>query len=261
MANVPPPGESPLDPANKNLDATASALERVRMSIDLIKKHLFDVESPVGAVNLGDLAPHFAEARTYLARLAELLLAGYTTDPCKQLPQALKYPTPTEFKYSFWTGCGRIDTTLVLGPFESGSISVKRHWMGSDDREYTLHCRHYPYSANSGLLQVERVEGNIDLPAFVTDCDLDSGGGLCLEYFRLNIPAPNVPDEPALTGMSGLGYAGWADEFDLVLYITRFCVGWMTDPGVPDSKKIQPLIDDLEKTKFRSERSPKDLVG
>lgn len=156
-----------------------------------------------------------------------------------------------EYSYYFWTGCGRIEARLVFGPNKLATISVQRVWMGSDDRKYELRCRHYPASENHGLLQIESYEGNIQLPAFVTDCSLDDGDGIFFEYIRLAKPEPIIPDDPALPGMGGLGYAGWAKDFELFLYMTRFCAG-LIQPEIPESEKLQVLLDDLEKTKFQS---------
>jgi hypothetical protein len=156
-----------------------------------------------------------------------------------------------EYSYFFWTGCGRIEARLEFVSDKLATISVQRVWMGSNDRKYLLRCRHYPASENHGLLQIESFEGNIELPAFVTACSLDEGDGIFFEYIRLQGPEPIVPDDPALPGMAGLGYGGWAKDFELFLYMTRFSAG-LIQPEIPESEKLQVLMDDLEKTKFQS---------
>lgn len=93
---VVPPGESPIDPVVKDIDAVAFALDRVRTYLAWIDEHRASFEvarssDPEAAEReLGNLAHATQEARMHMARLVELLLAGYTIDPSKRLPRGLK---------------------------------------------------------------------------------------------------------------------------------------------------------------------------
>jgi hypothetical protein len=90
-----PPGESPIDPAVKDIDPVAFALDRARTYLHWIEEHRssFEVaresDPDVAARELGYLAHSTQEARIHMARLVELLLAGYTIDPFKRLPRGL----------------------------------------------------------------------------------------------------------------------------------------------------------------------------
>jgi hypothetical protein len=92
---VPPPGEGPNDPALKEIDAVAFALDRVRAYLYWIEEHRAsfeaarDTDPAVAEREMANLAHSAQEGRKYMDRLVELLLAGYTIDPSKQLPRDL----------------------------------------------------------------------------------------------------------------------------------------------------------------------------
>jgi len=91
-----PPGESPLDPSHKDIDAVAFALDRVRTMLVWIDEHRASFEAarvtdPKTAENeLDNLRDATEQARKHLTRLMELVLAGYAIDPSKRLPQGLQ---------------------------------------------------------------------------------------------------------------------------------------------------------------------------
>lgn len=93
--SVLPPGESPIDAAVKDIDPVAFALDRVRTYLDWIEEHRasFEVaresDPETAEQELGYLAHSTREARRHMARLVELLLAGYTIDPSRRLPRGL----------------------------------------------------------------------------------------------------------------------------------------------------------------------------
>jgi hypothetical protein len=93
--NVLPPGEGPQDPANKSIDPLACALDRVRVYLIWIEEHRASYEAclssdPENAEReLGFLRAATTDARRYMGRLLELVLAGYCIDPSKQLPKEL----------------------------------------------------------------------------------------------------------------------------------------------------------------------------
>src|SRR6476659_1262939 len=95
-----PPGENPDDPAVKDIDAVAFALDRVRTYLVWIDEHRASFEAtrtsdPEAAeCELGNLAHATEEARKHMERLVELLLAGYGIDPSKRLPRGLKHNEP-----------------------------------------------------------------------------------------------------------------------------------------------------------------------
>lgn len=87
-----PPGESPIDPASKDIDPIAFALERSMAYLHWIEEHKASFEatrrtdSENAERELVFLSQSAQEAKKYLTRLAELLLAGYSIDPSKKLP-------------------------------------------------------------------------------------------------------------------------------------------------------------------------------
>jgi hypothetical protein len=93
---VVPPGESPNDPAVKDIDAVAFALDRVRTYLVWIDEHRASFEATrhsnpdTAERELLNLAHSTEEAQIHMARLVELLLAGYTIDPSKRLPRGLE---------------------------------------------------------------------------------------------------------------------------------------------------------------------------
>jgi uncharacterized protein (DUF1778 family) len=94
-SSVTPPGESPIDPAVKDIDPVAFALDRARTYLHWIDEHRASFEAARGSDpetaerELGYLAHSTQEARGHIARLVELLLAGYTIDSSKRLPRGL----------------------------------------------------------------------------------------------------------------------------------------------------------------------------
>jgi hypothetical protein len=94
-SSVTPPGESPIDPAVKDIDPIAFALDRARTYLHWIEEHRASFEAAresdpeTAERELGNLAHSTQEARLHMARLVELLLAGYTIDPSKRLPRGL----------------------------------------------------------------------------------------------------------------------------------------------------------------------------
>ena len=78
-----PPGESSIDPAVKDIDPIGLALDRARTYVHWIEEHWASFEAaresdPQAAERvLANLAHSTREARLHLARLVELLLAGY----------------------------------------------------------------------------------------------------------------------------------------------------------------------------------------
>ena len=93
---VVPPGESPIDPYVKDIDAVAFALNKVRCYLVWIDEHRASFEAARASDpdkaerELGNLTHATEEARKHMARLVELLLAGYTIDPSKKLPRDLQ---------------------------------------------------------------------------------------------------------------------------------------------------------------------------
>lgn len=95
-SGVAPPGAGPDDPAVGDIDAVAFALDRARTHLHWCEEHRAGFEAaratdPDAAEReLLNLAHSTQEARRHMARLAELLLAGYTVDPAKRLPRGLR---------------------------------------------------------------------------------------------------------------------------------------------------------------------------
>jgi hypothetical protein len=96
MNPVLPPGDAPHDPAIKEIDPLAFALNKVRIQLVWIDEHRAGFEAnrisnpEIAARELHYLAHATVEARVYLDRLAELLLSGYSIDPNKRLPTDLQ---------------------------------------------------------------------------------------------------------------------------------------------------------------------------
>ena len=95
-SSVMPPGESDIDPAVKDIDPIAYAMDRVRTYLAWIDEHRasFELyrESDLEAAEreLRNLSYCTRDARAHMARLVELLLAGYTINPSKRLPRDLE---------------------------------------------------------------------------------------------------------------------------------------------------------------------------
>jgi hypothetical protein len=91
-----PPGESADDCSVKDIDAVAFALDRVRTFLAWIDEHRASFEAARGSdpntaeSELRNLAHATQEARRHMARLVELILAGYTIDSAKRLPRDLQ---------------------------------------------------------------------------------------------------------------------------------------------------------------------------
>ena len=90
-----PPGQHPYDPVKKDLDPVAFALSRVQTFLVWIGEHRATFEKyrhsdpELAEAELINLRDATSQGRIYLQRLSELLLAGYTIDPTKRLPESL----------------------------------------------------------------------------------------------------------------------------------------------------------------------------
>jgi hypothetical protein len=88
-----PPGESPLDPANKNIDPLAFALAEVGTCLIWIDEHLASFRAKrttdscdaENDLNYAELCT--SDARTSMQRALELILSGYTIDALKIWPR------------------------------------------------------------------------------------------------------------------------------------------------------------------------------
>lgn len=93
--DVTPPGASPIDPRAKDIDPVAFALERVQTFLAWIEEHRASFEAARGSDpetaerELRYLAHSTDETKKHMARLVELLLAGYTINPALRLPRNL----------------------------------------------------------------------------------------------------------------------------------------------------------------------------
>ena len=96
MEPVFPPGDSPLDPANKDIDPLAFVLGRVQTYLNWIGEHRASyvatksTDPELAESEMQNLIHSIEEARIYCDRLTELILAGYTIDPSKRLPHGMK---------------------------------------------------------------------------------------------------------------------------------------------------------------------------
>lgn len=93
--DVPLPGEGQHDPGIKDLDAIGFALLRTICHVIWIDEHLRDFLQSRGAEperaeqELRHLAGSVAQLKPHVERLRQLLVAGYTIDPAKELPEGL----------------------------------------------------------------------------------------------------------------------------------------------------------------------------
>jgi hypothetical protein len=94
-SNVLPPGDSPLDPHIRDIDAVAFSRGKVRTFLLWIDEHRASFEKAratdpdTAERELAFLAHATGEALKHAGRLTELLLAGYSIDPSKRLPRDL----------------------------------------------------------------------------------------------------------------------------------------------------------------------------
>jgi hypothetical protein len=90
-----PPGQHPYDPVKKDLDPVGFALYRVQTFLVWIEEHRATFEKSrhtdpeFAESELRNLRDSTLQGMVYLQRLSELLLAGYTIDPNKRLPESL----------------------------------------------------------------------------------------------------------------------------------------------------------------------------
>jgi hypothetical protein len=91
-----PPGQHPYDPVKKDLDPIGFALSRVQTFLVWIEEHRATFEKyrstdpEFAESELRNLRDSTLQAMVHLQRLSELLLAGYTIDPDKRLPESLR---------------------------------------------------------------------------------------------------------------------------------------------------------------------------
>jgi hypothetical protein len=90
-----PPGQHPYDPVRTDLDPVGFALCRVQTFLIWIDEHRASFEmagttDPETAEReLANLRVATRDALIHLQRLSELMLAGYTIDPNKRLPESI----------------------------------------------------------------------------------------------------------------------------------------------------------------------------
>jgi hypothetical protein len=90
-----PPGQHPYDPVKKDIDPVGFALYRVQTFLVWIEEHratfekLRHTDQEAAESELSNLRNSTVQGMVYLQRLSELLLAGYTIDPNKRLPESL----------------------------------------------------------------------------------------------------------------------------------------------------------------------------
>jgi hypothetical protein len=103
-----PPGQHPYDPVKKDLDPIGFALYRVQTFLVWIDEHRAafekarDSDEEFAEAELSNLRDSTLQGMIYLQRLSELLLAGYTIDPGKRLPESLR----RGWFASYVKGCG-----------------------------------------------------------------------------------------------------------------------------------------------------------
>jgi hypothetical protein len=91
-----PPGQHPYDPAKADIDAVGFALDRVQTFLVWIDEHragfekLRHTDQQAAEAELSKLRHATVQGMRYLQRLSELLLAGYTFDRTKRLPEGLR---------------------------------------------------------------------------------------------------------------------------------------------------------------------------
>ena len=91
-----PPGSHPCDPYKSEIDAVAFALDRLHAHLNWITEHHSGLLAARGTDNevadreLAYLGQSTEEATKHVARLIELLLAGYAIDPNKNMPDDLE---------------------------------------------------------------------------------------------------------------------------------------------------------------------------
>lgn len=91
-----PPGQHPYDPGKKDIDPIGFALYRVQTFLIWIDEHrasfekLRHTDQEAAEIELSNLRDSTVQGMIYLQRLSELLLASYTIDPNKRLPESLR---------------------------------------------------------------------------------------------------------------------------------------------------------------------------
>src|SRR5260221_263831 len=98
METVLPPGESPLDPANRDIDRLPSRWGDLQTCLIWIDEHLTsfraerysDPNNAENELKYAELCT--TDARTSMQRVLELVLSGYTIDLAKRFPREFRGP-------------------------------------------------------------------------------------------------------------------------------------------------------------------------
>ncbi|HEX2909033.1 MAG TPA: hypothetical protein VHO69_19325 [Phototrophicaceae bacterium] len=147
----------------------------------------------------------------------------------------------TIYKHHFWTGSGA--TKVILTILETtAEVEYYSHWMGSGLRRYKMQFNHQKLSAMHGILDLHLIEQyvsadsdsttKIDLLDYIHDQETsesseeirDAARQVTFEYLLLPESAMWIQEEGALNNMGAMGYAGWSNTFDLLLWI-NYAVG------------------------------------
>ncbi len=121
------------------------------------------------------------------------------------------------YSSELWTGCGSNRARLTfLDDGSSALIELHSDWMGQGLIKYKFECEHLAISDQFGLLRVvgSEVTGGAADSATEEETD-DLPDDLVLEYLKIN--RCGAIAEAGLARMQAWGYAGWNQEFDLVL--------------------------------------------
>ena len=95
FSDILPPGQHRYDPIKRDLDPLGFALHRVQTLLVWIEEHRASLEKALYTdaetvdSELSNLRVATRDAMIHLQRLSELILAGYTVNPEKRLPESL----------------------------------------------------------------------------------------------------------------------------------------------------------------------------
>lgn len=177
----------------------------------------------------------------------------------------------TFYQHLLWTGSGRNKAILSLSD-EEAQLVYSSDWMGLGDQQWTLRFAHRQISPRYGILRLLSAEyhhnpkrtkddtlqkrGEVVSTAHIPDnpTELDDPDPLPIpyadfEYIILEGGEPRIADDPVLEEIAEMGYAGWAQTFDLILLLHYT---EQTSPEHDGGTHLDEMLQKLDQCKFSS---------
>lgn len=177
----------------------------------------------------------------------------------------------TVYEHLLWTGSGRNKATLSISD-EEAELVYSSDWMGLGNHQWTLRFAHRQVSPRYGILILQSAEyhhnpkrkkddtlqkrGEIVSKAHIPEnpTELDDLNPLPVpyadfEYIILAGGEPWIADDPVLEDIASMGYAGWSQTFDLILFLHCTQQTSAEDDG---GTHLDEVLQKLNQCKFSS---------